>query len=300
MTTEKHAIDKWSSLLGGRSPLSDTVSNVATGSVNSTKRLLSTTGRSLSNGVKEIRHGTLGAEAWVVLAIVLIFVVWAFRSDKGVSTMSSVPAGPSGPVVPLLSPPVTVVQATANEASDEPVDAEVVPKYKSMTYFDTNEDVGEPFVQSYSDFQRAFQSGRSYAETDKPTTALMSQQLMPMREALRRKGVSLESYVDSNDVSVPDSLLDAWNAVPTPVNTRATVSEDAETAMLAREALPVVSTKAADVEALRDILAARTEATRIGFALPEVPSDQKAALEFWASSKHSQASALAKTILSRA
>jgi hypothetical protein len=127
----------------------------------------------------------------------------------------------------------------------------------------------------------------------------MAQQLKPMRETLQKKGMSIEAYVESNDVSVPEALMDAWNAVPAPVSQGRSFSEDAETSMLAREAMQAVSTTNVDIEGLRDILAARTEAAQLGITLPEMSREQKEGLDFWASSRNTQASSLAKTILSR-
>jgi hypothetical protein len=122
-----------------------------------------------------------------------------------------------------------------------------------------------------------------------------------MREALKKSGKSLTQFINENDAYVPDELIEAWDANQEVHTLQEPQILDDEERVIAREAFQVVPLKSSIDEAvliLREILAARSEASKRGLKLPDVPEEQKASIKYW-SSQPGPTSKLALSILQK-
>jgi hypothetical protein len=251
-----------------------------------------------------------GMSIWVVAAILVIAIV-AFTQTS---------SSPSMPRQDMPEPELNVIQvnaapdvaadgsaadgsAPASGSADGSADAPVEPKFMSKLW-STTEDLHKPFLESeglgFSDYQKAFQQGRAPVIQERHYRNASRDILEPMREGLKSSGQTLESFMQTSEVALPDAFLDSWYEGPSKSSILARPeSMDEETMMLAREALQSVHGSEETVTStLREILAARTEAARLNFKLPQVPEEQMLALKHW-SVKGGTAGSLAVSILSR-
>lgn len=198
---------------------------------------------------------------------------------------------------------VELVTTALAEEAVAPVDPEVEPK----TAVDTSDGPSaylEANGLTFSDFQKAFGHGREKPLMDKPERNYSSvlADLEALRPALEATGETFQDYIESHHMKVPDALLELWtNASTASDHTAVTHDVAPEAMMLAREALQSLSAdgpEAVAIAVLREILAARTEAARLGLKLPEAPFEQASAIRTWAS-RNGVAANIANTILSR-
>jgi len=224
---------------------------------------------------------TIAAWLLVAIAVTVFFATTRSRPAASVQRQSEVPV-------------TMVVGAKAEpEISADPVEAVVSAKNAPVVskLWATTEasSIEEPNLDTegglgFSDFQRAFSESREKRAFETSKKHFVSG--------------DMKAYAESHDV--PDAFLDAVGTERQSETERSVKKIDGpEAMMLAREALQTIQgTSDAAASIMRDILAARTEAARAGIELPEVPEEQKAQLQVWAS-RSGPASVLAKTILSR-
>lgn len=255
----------------------------------------------LEGGSTESKSSTSLVFGIVVLAVAA-GIVWAIMQKATTSSSNQESPNPVSRLVKAVAVPEVAPEPT----SDEPVDAVVVARRDTTSrHFTTDEDVGpEPQMDGYSEFSNTFQSKRNLPEYDvAPASQSIMAQVGLLKAALKANGQTLEQYVAGLDTALPEGLLDAFRSSEISKEQRAAPVDDIsnETRMLAREALQTVSTRGKpDVETLREILAARTEAAKLNVTMPSIPEDQKAALKFWASNDtHEAAAKIARTILAR-
>jgi len=247
--------------------------------------------------------------ALVVAVVIIVFIGTTKTRSLGGRVLGHAPR--SGPTeLHVVQSTVTQEPADATRSTDAPT---VRPKTTVLKIW--NQDSGptvQPFFEQsgFSEFQNALEKGRERPVVDTVVhqdVQLLKQQLEPFRKSL--KGQSLEQFVESNNMQVPESLLEIWNEKPTNnVMSRDNLGlskpddvSDSEALMLAQEAVQIVPTKGSPeviINVLREILAARTEASHLGITLPFMP-EQKESIKFWTNSSHSAAAAIAKSILSR-
>lgn len=185
---------------------------------------------------------------------------------------------------------------------------------QSSKYFGSQDtaDLQEPFLhtengQSFSDFAKTLDSGRETYTSERPMSSKPAD-FNYLKSDLKRRGLGLDDFVESYGLSVSDKFVDSWT---TEITQKKAISgelkkpdgvSDSEVRMLAQEALQTLSTTC-DAESansvLREILAARTEAARIGLEVPSLTEDQLKAIKFWSNSKAFKTSTIAKTLLSR-
>lgn len=168
---------------------------------------------------------------------------------------------------------------------------------------------------SYSKFQQALLSGverkveRQSAVKVNNMKDLESwnEQLGPLRDMLTRSGKSLEQFIDENDVTLPEEILEMWESVKHMKSTQArepivlsNVSAE-EAASLVKDSIQPVPTANVDFASsiMREILHARTEAAALNIQMPELSNEQKRTLEFWRVSGQMPAADLANKLLSR-
>lgn len=236
------------------------------------------------------------AQTWFILALVAIAAYWIIWPTK--TTLSSY----TGPQPVGLEVVNTNAEPDIGKP-DVPIDAPVDTKFKATDrFFSSDESIEEPFLDNFSSYQQAFQMGREKYVLDKPTVSKRYvDQLDPMRQALAKNGQSLDDFIDAQDIAVPEALVDAWASEPLKTASVDDSHLTHEGTFLAREALQTVPMSGApDIEGLRDILAARTEAAKIGLTLPQIPEEQKVALQYWSNSGNIRAAAIANSILTRA
>lgn len=279
--------NKWSSLIGGVSPSEKPAST----------------------------NGIFGIFAVIVMIAVVAILLYATSNRSGPAVTADAEVQP-----------LEVVQAKAVEAPVEAsveapaVDALVKPKTAFVSRLWASDapsaaaDV--PFLhtddgQGFEAFQEAFTNERQMPMIERTVSDDVEALSEPIKAAIKASGLSITQYAESRGINVPEDLVDIvqGHAAVAKVIRRdshglvgpnANVSED-EARLLAQEAFQTVSTKAS-IEAatlvLRDVLAARTEANRLGLNLPEMADEQLDAIRYW-SRAGGPAGQLAKSILSR-
>lgn len=166
---------------------------------------------------------------------------------------------------------------------------------------------------SYSKFQQALLSGVERQVDDAPVMKMHSAkdleswntQLQPLRELLTRSNKTLQQWMEENNVTLPEDVIEMWSAVkhmkhherqelPSVVNAE-------EAANLMKDAIQSIPNANVDYASaiLREVLSARSEAATMGLSVPPLSSDQKRTLDFWKVSGQNPAADLAAKILSR-
>lgn len=275
------------------------------------------------NGGKSPKSATtevfgFGMSMWIVAAVIVIAIVAFTRGSNPSVPRTEMPDAELNVIQSSTTPDVTVdtsssaesaasgadgAAAAADASTDAATDAPVEPKFMSRLW-STDEDLQKPFLQSeglgFNDYQKAFQLGRVPVIQERHYRNASRDILEPMREGLKSSGQTLESFMQSSEVALPDGLVDSWYEGPSKSSVLSRPEAmDEETMMLAREALQSIHGSADTVTStLREILAARTEAARLNFKLPQVPEEQLLALKHW-SVQGGTAGSLASSILSR-
>jgi hypothetical protein len=264
-------MSKWSSLIGGKSAPKVTLE---AGAVN---------------------YSMYAFPALVILIVVLVLI---FRKDsttspavglqkprlsaKPVVAQPAEPAEPAEPekTEPAAEPVVTPDSVKADDKADAaaPVEeATVEAKFHVVgsKYWNFDEQEDEPFLENdgntFSDFQRAFNTGREIVTEENSMTTFRNENHDTFLHEVKR------TFTPRNSLSLTDSrtiAVEAYQTVP---------------ADLSRENANVI---------LREILSARNEAASEGLDLGDAPSEQIADLEYWSLSSGPEAH-LAKSILSR-
>lgn len=248
-----------------------------------------------------------GMSVWVVAAVAVIAVVAFTRTSTNPElARTDLPEAELNVIQVNATPDATGADAAtdASGADGAAADAPVEPKFMSRLW-STTEDLHKPFLESeglgFSDYQKAFQQGRAPVIQERHYRNASRDILEPMREGLKSSGQTLESFMQTSEVALPDSFVDSWydsGSSSSSVMARPEAMDE-ETMMLAREALQSIHGSVDTVTStLREILAARTEAARLSFKLPQVPEEQMLALKHW-SVQGGTAGSLANSILSR-
>ena len=252
-----------------------------------------------------------GMSVWVVAAVAVIAVVAFTRTSTTPElARTDLPEAELNVIQVNATPDASADAAGADAAgadaagADASADAPVEPKFMSRLW-STTEDLHKPFLESeglgFSDYQKAFQQGRAPVIQERHYRNASRDILEPMREGLKSSGQTLESFMQTSEVALPDSFVDSWYDSSSSSSSIMARPEamDEETMMLAREALQSIHGSVDTVTStLREILAARTEAARLSFKLPQVPEEQMLALKHW-SVQGGTAGSLANSILSR-
>ncbi len=230
-----------------------------------------------------------------VLVIIGIILYLVFRSDTsgptGATTLSGsrasrllntipeeVNAGPQAVPEPVTEPVVPVVQVVEESVVPEAVVTnELEPKFNVAVskYWSYEADEEEPHLENdgntFSDFQRAFNTGREYLTEESSMKTYRNENHDTYMHEEKR------SFVPKSNVSISDSrtiAMEAFQQVPRDM--------DRDNAVVL----------------LREILAARTEAALIGLDLGEPSEDQVDDLKFWSTMAGPEAE-VATAILSR-
>ena len=300
MYTMSSRMSKWSSLAAGATGAPHLAS--AASHVEATE--------AISGGAKGSKSPVM-LFGIIAVAVVLMIVVSNQNSDRKVRSKASPQASADVPTV--------LVAASVSPDSGAPAeDATVQPKYATMVdrYWTANEDLSsaiQPYAEAsdghtFQDYQKAFMNGREMPVLDRPeqsNVALLLDQLKPMKALIKKSGLSIQQYVEAHNMQVPEAVIELWNREATEERkyreaiVKPDCSED-EAAMLARESLQIVPRAGLDAAILvmREILAARTEATKVGLQLPEMPAEQLESIQFW-TTHDGPCGHLAKMILSR-
>lgn len=173
----------------------------------------------------------------------------------------------------------------------------------------------DPNGYSYSKFQQALLSG---VERQVDTTSTMkvhsakdlenwNVQLQPLRDMLNRANKTIEQWMDENNATLPEDVVEMWHAVKTmpavfkPAEVSFSTVSAEEASSIVRDAMQNIPGTNTDYAAtvMREILHARAEGSSLGMQVPELSMDQKRALEFWKASAQMPAADLAAKILSR-
>jgi hypothetical protein len=247
---------------------------------------------------------------------VAMFVIVAIGVAVAIAVTGNKKPASSAPPAEALTVLMPKVFDEVQKAPEAPVAADlgarVSVKRSSMWLEDT--DIPEPFVHTekghtFQEYAETLESGRETFQAEKPDGPRAN--LDYLKQDLKKKGLGLQDFVDSFGVSVPDAFVDSWTSTnassPKRAENKLKSSSDmteSEMRQLAQEASQIVPTSGpmASAEAvtavLREILAARTEASQIGLNLGPMDPVQRQAIETIATGT-SKAATLAKTILSR-
>jgi hypothetical protein len=278
-------MSKWSELTGGKKSAIDVPvhpTHVQPQSLK-TEEIIETTGSE-----------TFGSWTIVASIVAVIFIVAIIALTKSSGTTlprSSLPTHE----LSVIQAPVQHDDLVKDITSDPTTEDALVHAKKSSRLWNAHEDVGsEPFLGSdngFHEYQKAFQQGRTFSTQEKSIKAFQ----FGLKDGLKD---GLDDFLQSGH-AIPDSLLESMGTEALEPR-RAEVIMDDETMMLAREALQTVrGTPDAVASILKDILAARTEAASKAIKLPEMPEEQRAAVEHW-SRQSGPAGQLAKQLLTRA
>lgn len=271
-------MSKWSELTGGDS-LRKSVERGSKTNQLKTVEVLETTA---SEG-----FGSWSIAIWIVAAVFLVAIIALTKSSGTTLPRNSLPAHELNVIQTTIGEDLTIKDTPSDPTE---YDAVVQPR-KSLGLWNTVEDVGtEPFLghdSGFQEYQQAFQQGRSSVVQEKS------------KKAFSHSTEGLQDFLQSGH-AVPDSLLESLGSeAPVARRTENRIMDD-ETMMLAREALQTVrGTPEAVASILKDILGARTEAADKGIELPDMPEEQRSAVQHW-SRQSGPAGLLAKQILSRA
>jgi hypothetical protein len=268
--------------------------------------------RSARNSVSSVTEAVTGpfknewGIATVIVIVAVIAILISYNKTKTTNLAARLQAraptsttGPStgtaaGTATGTTSGPDvgTIVQAEA--VPEVPtVPGNVEPKFAlTDRFFGATEGPSDQFLNnsSFNDFQSAF-----FGKNEKPVIEANAS------SDFVESFVGLADYVKNHDV--PESLLSASASrsieLPSVFGGNVNIS-DSEARTLAAEAFQVVPNGSNEliVSTLREILAAYTEASKVGLALPQSPDEQLSALKTL-SRRSGQAGELAKNILSR-
>lgn len=258
--------------------------------------------------------------AVLVLIVIIVAVVIAVTGSK---TPMLPPT--QEPVAALVNPMVFATEEEASEATEtkrlvkehaaarnaksREGDARVHVKRAHNLWSTEETSIEEPFLhtekgQSFSEFSETLDQGREYRAAEGPEPKY-SGNIEPLKQDLKRRGLGLKDFADAYGVSVPDAMVDSWNAKPHESSAKTMHhnpdASEAEQRMLATEALQDIKTDIPEASAaalLREVMSARSEAQKLNIALPSLSDEQRKGLNFW-SAKSGAAGTLAKTILSR-
>lgn len=269
--------------------------------------------KSARNSVSSVTEAVTGPfkNEWGIATVIVIVAVIAIlisynktkTTNLAARLQARAPRSATGPAAtvpstgttsgPTSGPDVgTIVQAEA--VPEVPtVPGNVEPKFAlTDRFFGATEGPSDQFLNnsSFNDFQSAF-----FGKNEKPIVEANAS------SDFVESFVGLADYVKSHDV--PESLLSASASrsieLPPVFGGNVNIS-DSEARTLAAEAFQVVPNGSNEliVSTLREILAAYTEASKLGLALPQSPDEQVSALKTL-SRRSGQAGELAKNILSR-
>lgn len=249
------------------------------------------------------QHWALAGWAFAAIAVAVVVAVSASPKRRTPAARVSGPKTVSEVLKATAVPTVTPIEAFVQPKA-------VVAEAARPVAEPTAEPAAEPAAAEDQDYLTAFQRALQVREKPmrdeglKTADALLVQaQLEPLKEALFKSGKTVSQYLDETNLQVSDNLLEALEASWAQTNSRssATIFTDPEAMMLARDALQFIDPRMpSDVGAsmLRDMVAAQTEAARLGIELPSMSEEHIAALQQWASRKD-RAGQLAATALSR-
>lgn len=255
----------------------------------------------------------IGTSSLPMFTVALFFV-----AVVGIAVAISITSKPKPDAPPSDSEPLTVLQpkVLAEKAPEKSIDDDLgarVQVKRSSLWLSEASDIKEPFVHTekghtFQEYAQTLDSGRETFQSERPDS--YGHNLDYLKQDLKKKGLGLQDFVDSFGVSVPDAFVDSWSKKESPKEPRNELlkskseMKDQELRQLAQEAMQVVPTQGpmANSESitavLREILAARTEASQVGLNLGPMDPVQKAAIETIAK-ENSKAGQIAKTILSR-
>lgn len=262
----------------------------------------------LSEGTKNFTGNFSFLGVFILIALIAAFVIKASMRG-GIKTMNV-----SNESLTVLQPKIVAELNEKQPAASENELPTVSVKRTAVEskYFSSEQDnLQEPFLhtengQSFSDFAKTLDSGRETYSMERPMSSKTTD-LNYLKSDLKRRGLGLEDFVDTYGLSVSDNFVDTWKESSYGPSKREITSKpdgvsDDEVRMLAQESLQPLSitcdTETAN-SVLREILAARTEAGRIGLEIPPLTEEQLKAIKFWSNSKAFKTSTIAKTLLGR-
>lgn len=177
---------------------------------------------------------------------------------------------------------------------------------------------------SYSKFQQALLSGADRQVEHQSSLKISNvkdleawnEQLAPLRDMLSRSGKTIEQFVEEQNVSLPEDIVERWYAVqhlkPVEVGpigggafgtfgTYGSSVSVEEAASLMKDAIQSVPSTNVDFASsiMREILHARTEASALGIQVPPLSPEQQRTIEYWRVSAQQPAADLAAKLLSR-
>lgn len=123
-----------------------------------------------------------------------------------------------------------------------------------------------------------------------------------LENAASKAGLSVEEFIEHNQLSVKDNRSSAGFRQETSWTNRDTLTNNSfEIASIARECMQPISLTNAEmaVEQLKELLRARLEARDLQIEVPPLAEEQREALQLWLGSHREPMSDLAKQILSR-
>ena len=186
---------------------------------------------------------------------------------------------------------VLVPEAKPLKAVIDDIPSAEEPTVKAKTFGSKFFEASDEYSEEYDDYSNNMQ--RDFHSVEKHSSTKFS------LDHLKVESADPAKFAEKNGFEATDDFINAWSSENT-TKIRESVKIDDEYRMLATEALQSVDTHLKPENAvivLREILAARTEATRIGAVLPPVPEEQLEAISFW--TKNLLTKDLATTILNR-
>ena len=232
---------------------------------------------------------------WLFIAVVIAVIIAVSSRGTYRSLGSVTKSTPVGHIVDVSPGPVEpTVEPTVEPKSVGPI---MVAPIMAPDMWNQAVDLrDEPYLQS--------ENGQTFAEFQKAFLERGIQK--PMIEA---KASAKQPFFDANMLNledVPEAALmafeDNWPDTNGPSvfggNAEVTDMEARQIAQEAFQTVPLGAQPEAVAEVLKEILAARNEAARLGLNLPEAPEEQKQNIKHW-SKRSGPAAILAKTILSR-
>lgn len=252
---------------------------------------------------ERFQHWALAGWALAGIAVAVIVAVSATPKARAPKTVAA------KTVSKVLSATAVPVKADTIEAFEAVVEPKAVVA-PAVTEPAKTRSAAEARSAEPEDYLTAFQ--RAVHVREKPVrdthikdtdARLIQAQLGPLKEALERSGKSVAEYLEDANLQVSDELLEALldSTVPKVKRTSHSLYTDPEAMMLARDALQYVDPRMPREIAetmLRDIVAAQTEAARLGLSLPSSSDEQVHALNHW-TSVGGRVGQLAETALSR-
>lgn len=196
------------------------------------------------------------------------------------------------PVEQLVQPEVIALDkkplVDTVEAQNDPRGSVVKTKTFGNKYFEESNEIND--IPEYDNFSNNL--NREYQVIDKQNKTRFDVNHLKVESSDPAK------FAEINGFQATDDFIDAWSSTSVKHTDRQEISD--EYRMLAVEALQSIDTSNKPENAiiiLREILAARTEALRIGATLPPMPEEQLQNITFW--SKNVVTKDIATTILNR-